>query len=61
MAWLAFRDYLRKRPDVAQEYAELKRRLTIEYGSDPNERDKYRAGKADLVTIATARALECEP
>jgi GrpB-like predicted nucleotidyltransferase (UPF0157 family) len=59
--WLAFRDYLRRRPDVAQEYGELKSRLAIEYGSDPNERDEYRAGKADWVSTVTARALEREP
>jgi len=59
--WLAFRNYLRRRPDVAQEYGEVKSRLAIEHGSDPNERDEYRAGKADWVSAVTQRALECEP
>jgi GrpB-like predicted nucleotidyltransferase (UPF0157 family) len=58
--WLAFRDYLRKNPDVAQEYGELKTRLSIEHGANPNERDGYRAGKAGWVTTVTARALESE-
>ncbi len=59
--WLAFRDYLRKNPDVAQEYGELKSQLSIEHGSDANQRDQYRAGKADWVSTVTARALEGEP
>jgi GrpB-like predicted nucleotidyltransferase (UPF0157 family) len=59
--WLAFRDYLRKNPVTAQEYGELKTRLSIEHGSDPNERDQYRVGKADWVSTVTARALGSEP
>jgi GrpB-like predicted nucleotidyltransferase (UPF0157 family) len=59
--WLAFRDYLRQNPDTAQEYGELKTHLSIEHGSDPNERDQYRAGKADWVSTVTARALRSEP
>ena len=59
--WLAFRDYLRKNPDAAEEYGELKSQLSIEHGSDPNERDEYRAGKADWVSTVTARALKDEP
>ena len=55
--WLAFRDYLRKNRDVALEYGELKTRLSLEHGSDPNERNSYRAGKADWVSAVTARAL----
>jgi GrpB-like predicted nucleotidyltransferase (UPF0157 family) len=58
--WIVFRDYLRKNPDIAQEYGELKSQLSIEHGSDPNQRDQYRAGKADWVSIVTARALEGE-
>ncbi len=59
--WLAFRNYLRKNPAAAQEYGELKSRLSTEHGSDPNERDQYRAGKADWVSAVTAHALEDEP
>lgn len=58
--WLAFRDYLRKNPDVAQEYGELKTQLSIKHGSNPNQRDQYRAGKADWVGTVTARALAGE-
>ena len=36
--WLAFREDLRMNPDVSLEYGELTTRLTLEYGSDPNER-----------------------
>jgi GrpB-like predicted nucleotidyltransferase (UPF0157 family) len=55
--WLAFRNYLRKNPGVALEYGELKTRLSVEHGSDPNDRNAYRAGKADWVSAVTARAL----
>jgi GrpB-like predicted nucleotidyltransferase (UPF0157 family) len=55
--WLAFRDYLRKHAEVAREYGELKTRLADEHGADPNQRDAYRAGKADWVGSTTARAL----
>lgn len=58
--WLAFRDYLRKNPDIAQEYGELKTHLSVGHGSNPNERDQYRAGKADWVSAVTARALGSE-
>lgn len=58
--WLAFRDYLRKNPDVAREYGEPKTHLSIEQGSNPNERDQYRAGKDDWVSTVTARALGSE-
>lgn len=55
--WLAFRDYLRQHPDVALEYGELKTRLSIAHGSDPNERNRYREGKSDWVSTVTAKAL----
>ena len=58
--WLAFRDYLRANATVAREYGELKTHLSIERGSDPNERDSYRAGKEDWVSAVTARALRTE-
>jgi len=58
--WLAFRDYLRKNPDVTQEYGELKTHLSIENGSNTNERGQYRAGKDDWVSTVTARALGSE-
>jgi GrpB-like predicted nucleotidyltransferase (UPF0157 family) len=55
--WLAFRDYLRAHPDTARQYGELKTRLATQYGSHPNERDAYRAGKADWVRAVTAQAF----
>jgi GrpB-like predicted nucleotidyltransferase (UPF0157 family) len=55
--WLAFRDYLRTHPEAAREYGELKTRLATEHGADPNQRDAYRAGKADWVGSITTRAL----
>ncbi len=55
--WLAFRNDLRMHPEVAWEYGELKTRLANEHGTDPNQRDAYRAGKADWVGSITARAL----
>jgi GrpB-like predicted nucleotidyltransferase (UPF0157 family) len=58
---LALRNYLGKNPDVTQEYGELKSYLSIEHGSDANQRDQYRAGKADWVSTVRARALEGEP
>jgi GrpB-like predicted nucleotidyltransferase (UPF0157 family) len=55
--WLAFRDYLRTHPEAAREYGELKARLAAEHGTDPNQRDAYRAGKAEWVRSITTRAL----
>lgn len=43
---IALRDYLRKHPDAACEYAELKRRLAEQYWDD---RTKYQEAKADFV------------
>jgi GrpB-like predicted nucleotidyltransferase (UPF0157 family) len=43
---VAFRDQLRARPDIAAAYAELKRRLAEEFGSD---RIAYTDGKATFI------------
>jgi GrpB-like predicted nucleotidyltransferase (UPF0157 family) len=43
---LGFRDYLRSHPDVAMEYAELKRRLASKYREDRNH---YTMGKEAFV------------
>lgn len=43
---LAFRDYLRAHPDVAAEYAALKRRLAADLSSD---RVAYTAGKTEFI------------
>jgi GrpB-like predicted nucleotidyltransferase (UPF0157 family) len=51
---LAVRDFLRTHPDVAQEYARLKRALTAQH---PGDRDAYIAGKAQFMTELQAQAL----
>lgn len=51
---LAFRDYLRSHPDVAAEYAALKRRLAAQY---PRNRRAYTAGKAEFIEDVLDRAL----
>lgn len=54
--WIAFRDHLRANPALATEYGELKRRLAAAHGSDPNQRDAYRAGKAAWIAATTHAA-----
>ena len=51
---LAFRDYLRARPDVAREYGELKRRLAVACNDDI---DTYCEGKDAFVKYHEARVL----
>lgn len=51
---LAVRDFLRTHPDVAAEYARLKRALTAQHLGD---RDAYIAGKAQFMSELQARAL----
>lgn len=50
-----FRDYLRSHPDVAREYAELKKALVDQHGSD---RERYTQAKAEFISrvLAAARA-----
>jgi GrpB-like predicted nucleotidyltransferase (UPF0157 family) len=50
---LFFRDYLIERPDLAAEYAALKRRLAAEH---PGDRVAYTRGKTEFVTRVTAEA-----
>lgn len=54
---LAFRDHLRQHPDVAAEYAALKRRLAADHATN---REAYTRAKADFVHHHTraARAFE---
>jgi GrpB-like predicted nucleotidyltransferase (UPF0157 family) len=54
---LAIRDFLRTHPDVAAEYARLKRALTARH---PGDRDAYIAGKAEFMSELKARALRWE-
>lgn len=48
-SWIAFRDILCRHAPAAAEYATLKHRLAAQFGSDPNERDAYRRGKAAFI------------
>jgi GrpB-like predicted nucleotidyltransferase (UPF0157 family) len=50
---LFFRDYLVERPDLAAEYAALKRRLAAEH---PGDRVAYTRGKTEFVERVTAEA-----
>jgi GrpB-like predicted nucleotidyltransferase (UPF0157 family) len=52
-AELAFRDYLRAHPDVAQDYAMLKRRLAAQFEDD---REAYTEAKADFIRDVLDRA-----
>ena len=51
---LAFRDHLRTHPDVASEYADLKRRLATEHGSD---RVGYTNAKTEFITGIESLAI----
>ena len=51
---LAFRDYLRRDPKVASEYAALKDELATRYRDD---REAYTAGKTEFVERVVALAL----
>ena len=55
---LAFRDYLREHPDVARDYAALKRELAERYRFD---REAYTEAKGPFVTRITALALGRRP
>jgi GrpB-like predicted nucleotidyltransferase (UPF0157 family) len=55
--WIAFRDHLRAHPELGAEYEARKRDLAARFGSDPNDRDSYRSGKADWIREVTAAAL----
>lgn len=50
---LAFRDYLVAHPAIAQEYAELKKRLATEHR---NDREAYTAAKAEFIAKAVHAA-----
>lgn len=59
--WLAFRDRLRCDAVVRSDYANLKQRLAAKFGKDPNDRERYRAGKAELIQRITSLELEHDP
>jgi len=50
---LLFRDYLRARPDEAELYAAVKRRLAAEFGDD---RERYTTGKEPFIWELMRRA-----
>ncbi len=50
---ILFRDYLRVHPEAAQEYADLKKRLAKEHGTDM---DGYTDGKSDLIRETEEKA-----
>ena len=52
---LVFRDYLRVRRDVADEYGALKHRLGARFDHD---REAYTAGKAEFIRAALVRAAD---
>lgn len=52
---LAFRDYLRKHPDIAKEYGELKSALALQH---PTDIDSYGDGKGDFVKRTETSALK---
>ena len=50
---IIFRDFLRENPKVAQDYADLKRKLSIEFKHD---RDKYTESKTAFIRQVTLNA-----
>ena len=50
---LLFRDFLRRRPEVASEYYELKKHLAAEFGAD---RDGYASAKTAFIEAVLKRA-----
>lgn len=52
---IAFRDYLRKHPEAAEQYTSLKKRLAEEH---PKNREKYTALKEDFIQNILDRAMD---
>jgi GrpB-like predicted nucleotidyltransferase (UPF0157 family) len=50
---LIFRDYLIQNPEISHEYAELKKKLSVDYR---NDREKYTNSKSEFITRITKRA-----
>jgi GrpB-like predicted nucleotidyltransferase (UPF0157 family) len=51
---LLFRDYLRNKPGIAQDYSEIKKKLAIAY---PENRELYTLGKSDFIVRVVEQAL----
>ncbi len=55
---LAFRDYLRKHPEVAREYEELKRQLASQYSTASfDSQQAYSEAKTEFITRVTEQAF----
>jgi len=54
---LAFRDYLRGHPEVAEEYVHLKRRLAAVHDNAGDSRERYSLAKTEFVESVLGRAL----
>jgi GrpB-like predicted nucleotidyltransferase (UPF0157 family) len=54
---LAFRDYLRSHPDIAQEYVDLKRRLAAMHDGAGASRERYSLAKTEFVESVLEKAL----
>ena len=52
---IAFRDYVKKHPNTAQEYVSLKKDLAIKFKDD---REAYTEGKADFIQTVVEKALK---
>ena len=55
---LLFRDYLRKHPDIAKQYEEVKKRMAEKLGS---ERETYTESKTSFIESVLAQATERHP
>ena len=53
---LLFRDYLRHRPEVAEEYGRLKQRLSADFHDN---RVAYTEAKGDFIRQVTETARQC--
>jgi GrpB-like predicted nucleotidyltransferase (UPF0157 family) len=53
---LLFRDYLRRHPNVAQEYGRLKHAWAAEFGKDRDKYEDYTNAKTEFIEQALARA-----